>query len=53
MAVLDTDVAGQLYVGYNAARAAACLGYATREDVEENGPHRLPDDILWGRWGRR
>jgi hypothetical protein len=46
MAVLTTRDSGELYIGWNATRAAACLGYADQKEVERSRPS-MPERKLW------
>lgn len=50
MAVLATRDSGELYVGWNAARSASCLGYASQEEVERSRPS-MAYRKLWAKGG--
>jgi hypothetical protein len=46
IATLDSDPADQLYIGYNATRAVACMGYAARDEANGNA-NLLPGEKYW------
>jgi hypothetical protein len=50
MATLATSDSGELYIGWNAAAAAACVGHASQEAVGRGRPS-LAREMLWAEGG--